>query len=107
MTLCARFTHKNESPRAATLGDSSLGYLSDFMCLPNHLLTQSPTKRAMTATTNDIMYCTNYTSFLTEEADKLYYIIIRRYKQALSLEHLAAYWISRKILDFCFLCGII
>ena len=68
--MCA-WLHTKRTPESGNSRGFFLGYLSDFRCLSNHLLTQSPTKRATTAVTKDIMYCMVYTSFLTEEADKL------------------------------------
>ena len=55
MTLCT-WLHTKRTPKSCSSWGFFLGYLSDFMCLSNHLLTQSPTKRATTVTTNDIMY---------------------------------------------------
>ena len=62
--MCMEYT-KSKPPRVAALG-GFLGYLSDLSWPFSHLLTQSPTKRAATATKKDNMYCIEYTSFLAE-----------------------------------------
>lgn len=53
--MCALIHTKAIPQEPRTLGGFFWGYLSDLKCLSNHLPTQSPTKRAMTATTNENM----------------------------------------------------
>ena len=71
MKICARYARMNPQELAALGG--SFCYLSDLKCLSNHLPAKSPTKRAMTATTNENMYRMVCTPFPRGEPDKGYY----------------------------------
>ena len=52
--MCVSHKEKAESRELSVF--SFWAYLSDFLKLSSHLLTQSPTKRAITAEIKEIMY---------------------------------------------------
>ena len=72
MYMCVSHKEKAESRELSVF--SFWAYLSDFLKLSSHLLTQSPTKRAITAVIKVSMYFIMYVSPpFAEVSDKGYY----------------------------------